>query len=223
VICDEPVSALDVSVQAQIVNLLQDLQEELGLTYLFIAHDLAVVERTSDQVLVTTEGRIVEQASAEAIYRDSQHEYTRRLLAPVRCRARPERSSRGNRSPVPGPSLDRLLAMTSLHLRQIAESLTHAFRHHLEGSPGELMGLVLAELRPGPRPGPREHDWPGLQSRIATRPEHGLDPGELLRCPLEQHGAHLWSPLLPQGVTLRWDVGSPPSTMEVTAGLTRTP
>ena len=82
-ICDEPVSALDVSVQAQIVNLLQDLQEELGLTYLFIAHDLAVVEHFSDQVLVMTEGRIVEQASAEAIYRNPQHEYTRKLLAAV--------------------------------------------------------------------------------------------------------------------------------------------
>jgi oligopeptide transport system ATP-binding protein len=82
-ICDEPVSALDVSVQAQIVNLLQDLQEELGLTYLFIAHDLAVVEHISDQVLVMTEGRIVEQASAEDIYSNPRHEYTRRLLAAV--------------------------------------------------------------------------------------------------------------------------------------------
>jgi oligopeptide transport system ATP-binding protein len=83
VICDEPVSALDVSVQAQIVNLLQDLQEELGLTYLCIAHDLAVVEHISDQVLVMVEGRIVEQASAEGIYSNPQHEYTRRLLAAV--------------------------------------------------------------------------------------------------------------------------------------------
>ena len=81
IVCDEPVSALDVSVQAQIVNLLQDLQEQLGLTYLFIAHDLAVVEHISDQVLVMYHGSIVESASADAIYADPQHEYTKRLLA----------------------------------------------------------------------------------------------------------------------------------------------
>ncbi|NBB80016.1 MAG: ATP-binding cassette domain-containing protein [Verrucomicrobia bacterium] len=83
IVCDEPVSALDVSVQAQIVNLLQDLQAELGLTYLFIAHDLAVVEHISDQVLVMTEGKIVEQASAEAIYSNPQHPYTIKLLQAV--------------------------------------------------------------------------------------------------------------------------------------------
>ena len=81
IVCDEPVSALDVSVQAQIVNLLQDLQEQLGLTYLFIAHDLAVVEHLSDHVVVLYRGQVVESADADALYAHPQHEYTKRLLA----------------------------------------------------------------------------------------------------------------------------------------------
>ena len=83
IICDEPVSALDVSVQAQIVNLLQDLQEQHRLSYLFIAHDLAVVEHISDHILVMHHGKIVESASAESICQDPQHPYTKKLLASV--------------------------------------------------------------------------------------------------------------------------------------------
>jgi oligopeptide transport system ATP-binding protein len=83
IVCDEPVSALDVSVQAQIVNLLHDLQDEMGISYLFIAHDLAVVEHLSDEVLVMYRGQIVEAASAEEIYRDPKNGYTKNLLASV--------------------------------------------------------------------------------------------------------------------------------------------
>lgn len=83
IVCDEPVSALDVSVQAQIINLLSELQEKFKLTYLFIAHDLAVIEHISDRVLVMYYGKIVEQATAEQIYSNPQHEYTKTLLAAV--------------------------------------------------------------------------------------------------------------------------------------------
>jgi len=83
VICDEPVSALDVSIQAQIVNLLDDLQDEFGLAYLFVAHDIGVVRHISDRIAVMNNGEIVEQGSADQVCEHPKDDYTKKLLAAV--------------------------------------------------------------------------------------------------------------------------------------------
>jgi len=106
VICDEPVSSLDVSIQSQILNLLKDLQQELGLTYLFIAHDLAVVEFFCDIVAVMYMGKIVEQAEAEELYRNPLHPYTQALMSAI---PRVEPSLRGRRT-VPGGEAPSILS-----------------------------------------------------------------------------------------------------------------
>lgn len=103
VICDEPVSALDVSVQAQIVNLLKDLQEKLGLTYLFIAHDLSVVENISARVAVMYAGRIVEMATTSELFHHPRHPYTEALMSAL---PKPDPALKGERIILPGEVAD---------------------------------------------------------------------------------------------------------------------
>jgi peptide/nickel transport system ATP-binding protein len=103
IVCDEPVSALDVSVQAQIINLMKDLQQEQGLTYLFIAHDLSVVENIATRVAVMYTGRIVELAPTDELFAQPRHPYTHALMSAV---PRPDPKLRKARELLPGDVAD---------------------------------------------------------------------------------------------------------------------
>ena len=162
IICDEPVSALDVSIQSQILNLLRDLQNELGLSYLFIAHNLAVVEHFSDDVAVMYLGKIVERASADAIYANPKHPYTQALMSAI---PEPDPAGRRDRivlggevpspmNPPPGCAFHPRCPLATDECRQVGPTLVRAAGceaghvvacHHAdEMTPGRLAEVMSA-------------------------------------------------------------------------------
>src|SRR5690606_32692863 len=102
-VCDEPTSALDVSVQAQILNLMRRLQDEMGLTYLFISHDLSVVRHMSDRIAVMYLGRIVEEAETETLFANPRHPYTQLLMQTIPNIEHPKRAREVTTGEVPSP------------------------------------------------------------------------------------------------------------------------
>ena len=153
IVADEPVSALDVSIQAQIINLMQDLQEKKGFSYLFIAHDLAVVRHIADRVAVMYLGRVVELGPKRQIYAAPQHPYTQALLSAA---PEPDPDRQSKRIILEGdvPSPSHVPPGCSFHTRcPIAQDICKRERPALrEVAPGQLAACHLAEPNPIPVP-----------------------------------------------------------------------
>ena len=161
IVCDEPVSALDVSIQAQILNLLSDLQAELGLSYLIIAHNLAVVEHFADDVAVMYLGRIVETAASSSLYARPTHPYTQSLLSAV---PRPEPAGQRARVALPGEVPSPVNPPSGCHFhprcpltRQLAADLPDGETATIQ-SPGQTARVVARCTRETPTLRPLPHD-----------------------------------------------------------------